>query len=74
MCPACLAAAALITGSAFSTGALPAIIGKKFWTKNFVNGNVAQNKGESKWPVAKQPHNVRRSYRKPSGLQLARNF
>jgi hypothetical protein len=44
MCPACLAAAALITGSAFSTGALTAIVGKKFWTKNF--GNVAQNKGK----------------------------
>jgi hypothetical protein len=46
MCPACLAATALITGSAFSTGALTAIVGKKFWTKNFVNGNVAQNKGK----------------------------
>ena len=44
MCPACLAAAALITGSALSTGALTAIVSKKFWTKYFVNGNVAQNK------------------------------
>jgi len=46
MCPACLAAAALITGTALSTGALTAILAKKFWTKNFINGNVAQNKGK----------------------------
>jgi hypothetical protein len=34
MCPACIAAAALIAGSALSTGALTAIVSKKFWTKN----------------------------------------
>jgi hypothetical protein len=42
MCPACIAAAALIAASAFSTGALTAIVGKKFWTKNR-NGIVARN-------------------------------
>ena len=45
MCPACFAAAALIAGSALSTGALTAIVGKKFWTKNH-NGIVVRNKGK----------------------------
>jgi hypothetical protein len=44
MCPACLAAAALIAGSALSTGALTAVIGKKFWNKDSANANLAQNK------------------------------
>jgi hypothetical protein len=46
MCPACFAAAALIAGSALSTGALTAIASKKFWTKNLRNGIVARNKGK----------------------------
>ena len=45
MCPACFAAAALIAGSALSTGALTAIVSKKFWTKNR-NGIVAPNNGK----------------------------
>jgi hypothetical protein len=43
MCPACIAAAALIVGSALSTGALTAVVSKKFWTKNR-DGFVARNK------------------------------
>ena len=46
MCPACFAAAALIAGSALSTGALTAIVGKKFWTRNVRNGIAAANKGK----------------------------
>jgi len=46
MCPACFAAAALIAGSALSTGALTAMVGKKFWTKNLRNRIVAPNKGK----------------------------
>jgi hypothetical protein len=42
MCPACIAAAALIAVSALSTGALTAIASKRFWTKNR-GGIVAQN-------------------------------
>ena len=34
MCPACLAAAALITGSALSAGALTAIVVNEFWAEN----------------------------------------
>ena len=45
MCPACFAAAALIAGSALSTGALTAVVSKKFWTKNR-NGSVARDKGK----------------------------
>jgi hypothetical protein len=46
MCPACIAAAALIAGSALFTGTLPAIVGKKFWTKSLRNRIVAENKGK----------------------------
>jgi len=45
MCPACIAAAALIAGSALSTGALTAIVSKKFWTKNR-HQIVAPNNGK----------------------------
>jgi hypothetical protein len=48
MCPACIAAAALIAGSALSTGALTAVVSKKFWTKNLSNGMVARDKGKEK--------------------------
>jgi hypothetical protein len=46
MCPACLAAAALIAGGALSTGALTAVVSKKLWSKSFVNGSIALNKGK----------------------------
>jgi hypothetical protein len=46
MCPACLAAAALIAGAAVSTSGVAALAVKKFWTKNLANGNDAQNKGK----------------------------
>jgi hypothetical protein len=42
MCPACIAAAALIAGSALSTGALTAVVSKRFWSKNR-DGIVARN-------------------------------
>lgn len=41
MCPMCLATAALIAGSATSTGGLAAIVSRKFRVKNAVNNHPA---------------------------------
>jgi hypothetical protein len=46
MCPACLAAAALIAGGAISTGGVAALAVKKLWKNKIINGNDAQNKGK----------------------------
>ncbi len=46
MCPACLAAAALIAGAAVTSSGVAALAVKKFWTKNLVNHNVGQNQGK----------------------------
>ena len=46
MCPACLAAAALIAGAAVSSTGVAALAVRKFWTKIPANENVAQNQGK----------------------------
>jgi nitrous oxide reductase accessory protein NosL len=46
MCPACIATAALILGSAISTGGMAAFAVKKFQSKNAAEKIAAQNKGK----------------------------
>jgi hypothetical protein len=46
MCPACLAAAAFIAGSAITTSGVAALVVKKVWTGKLANGNVAKNQRE----------------------------
>jgi hypothetical protein len=46
MCPMCLATAALIAGSATSTGGLTAIVVKKFGTKSGVDHNSVPTPSE----------------------------
>jgi hypothetical protein len=43
MCPACLAAAAFIAGSAITTSGVAALVVKKVWTEKLANGGVAKN-------------------------------
>ena len=42
MCPACIATAALIAGSAITTGGAAALVIKKFYAKNVANKARAQ--------------------------------
>jgi hypothetical protein len=48
MCPVCIATAALIAGSAASTGGLTALVVKKFRPKKMVSSNSMQSKEKEK--------------------------
>jgi hypothetical protein len=46
MCPACLAAAAMIAGAAVSSTGVAALAVKKLWNRNPADNNVVRNRGK----------------------------
>jgi len=74
MCPVCIAAAALVAGSATGTGGLTALVGHGIFKSRRVLINSSTEKEGERWHPQRQKYSTRRWFRRPNGSRPARNF